>query len=64
VSVGDTVEWTNHDIVVHTATANDRSWEVVIPAGATMARAIDKAGSIGYFCRFHPNMHGEINAKQ
>jgi len=28
--VGDTIEWDNKDIVVHTATARDNSWDVVI----------------------------------
>jgi plastocyanin len=60
VRVGDTVEWTNGDIVAHTATAKDRSWDVnVLPrrAGRMMMKA---AGTVSYFCRYHPNMRGEI----
>jgi len=30
VRVGDTIEWMNGDIVAHTATAKDRSWDVNI----------------------------------
>jgi len=59
-NVGDTVEWTNHDIVAHTATARDKSWDVVIPVGATASHVMETAGSVAYFCRFHPNMKGVI----
>ena len=59
-SVGDTVEWTNHDIVAHTATAKDKSWDVMIPVGATASHVLETAGSVAYFCRFHPNMKGVI----
>src|SRR5436190_22969651 len=58
--VGDTVEWTNHDIVAHTATAKDKSWDVMIPVGATASHVMETVGSIAYFCRFHPNMKGVI----
>ena len=38
--VGDTVEWVNEDIVAHTATANDRSWEVnVLPVETLRSEA-------------------------
>jgi len=59
-SVGDIVEWTNHDIVAHSATAKDKSWDVVIPVGATASHVVETAGSVAYFCRFHPNMKGVI----
>jgi plastocyanin len=60
VDVGDTVEWTNKDIVAHTATAKDKSWEVDLPPGASGTYQIGQAGAIDYFCRFHPNMRGKI----
>src|SRR4051794_27842628 len=60
-TVGDTIEWTNHDAVAHTATAKDKSWDVVIAAGATASQVVETAGSISYFCRFHPNMKGTID---
>ncbi|HEY7383152.1 MAG TPA: cupredoxin domain-containing protein [Beijerinckiaceae bacterium] len=60
VRVGDTVEWTNSDIVAHTATAKDRSWDVNVPARRAGRMVMKTAGSVSYFCRYHPNMRGEI----
>ncbi len=60
VRVGDTVEWTNGDIVAHTATAKDRSWEVNLLPKRSGRMVMKAAGTVSYFCRFHPNMRGEI----
>jgi plastocyanin len=59
--VGDTVEWTNRDFVVHTATARDGSFDVNLPAGKSGRTVLKKPGKIGYYCRFHPNMKAEID---
>lgn len=56
--VGDSIEWINKDVVAHTATARDGSWEIVIPAGQTKRVPAEKAGNFAYYCRFHPNMTG------
>ncbi len=64
VAAGDTVIWTNRDIVPHTVTATaakiesgeiqqDKSWKFV-------AR---KKGEINYICRLHPTMHGTLVVK-
>ncbi|MBS0536801.1 MAG: cupredoxin family copper-binding protein [Proteobacteria bacterium] len=58
--VGDTIVWDNKDVVAHTATATDKSWDVTIAAGKTGRVAVEKAGSFDYFCRFHPNMKGRV----
>jgi plastocyanin len=60
VHVGDTVEWGNADFVDHTATAKDGAWDVAIAAGKTGRVELQHAGSIAYYCRFHPNMTGTI----
>ncbi len=60
VRVGDTVEWTNKDIVAHTATARDRSWDVNVLPGKTGRMVMKVPGTLAYFCRYHPNMTGEI----
>ena len=59
--VGDTVEWINKDFVVHSATARDKSWDVNIPANKSGRAVMKKAGKIVYYCRYHPNMTGEID---
>jgi plastocyanin len=60
VRVGDTVEWTNGDIVAHTATAQDRSWDVNVLPKRSGRMTMKTAGTVSYFCRYHLNMKGEI----
>ena len=54
--VGDTVEWINKDIFAHTATARNGDFEVTMPPKKTVTSVLKKAGTIEYYCRFHPNM--------
>ena len=54
--VGDTVEWINKDIVVHTATARNGDFDVTMPPKKTVTSVLKKAGIVEYYCRFHPNM--------
>ncbi len=58
--VDDIVEWTNSDILRHTATATDGSFDVDLPAGATGRTIMKRAGGVSYFCRFHPGMKGQL----
>ena len=58
--VGDTVEWTNKDIVAHTATARDKEWDLMLLPGKKRSVTLKHAGTIDYYCRFHPNMVGTI----
>ena len=58
--VGDTIEWTSSDFVVHTATAKNKDWDVTIPAKGMGRVTLAHPGDIDYFCRFHPNMTGQI----
>ncbi|CDX39840.1 conserved exported hypothetical protein [Mesorhizobium sp. SOD10] len=57
--VGDTIEWTNIDILAHTATVKG-GWDVMIPAKSKGKVTLTAAGAVDYFCRFHPNMKGHI----
>jgi plastocyanin len=57
--VGDTIEWVNKDVIAHTATVKG-GWDVMIPAKKSASIVLEKAGSVDYFCRFHPNMKGHI----
>jgi plastocyanin len=58
--VGDRVEWRNDDFLDHTATAEDGSWEVVLPAGESRGITLSRAGEVAYYCRYHPQMKGRI----
>lgn len=58
--VGDTIEWINKDILVHTATVKG-GWEVLVPARKTASLVVRDAGQVDYYCRFHPNMKGGIS---
>jgi plastocyanin len=62
VRAGDIIEWVNHDIFEHSATARDGSFDVDLKTGAT-ARTTAKAGSFAFFCKFHPGMTGTLVAK-
>ncbi len=54
--VGDTVEWINKDVFAHTATARNGDFDVAMPPKKTVTSVLTKAGTIEYYCRFHPNM--------
>jgi plastocyanin len=57
---GDTVEWINKDIFAHTATARNGDWDVTMPPKKTVSSVLKKAGTIEYYCRFHPNMKATL----
>jgi plastocyanin len=54
--VGDTVEWVNKDVFAHTATARNGDFDVNLPPKKTVTSVLTKAGTVEYYCRFHPNM--------
>jgi plastocyanin len=58
--VGDTVEWINKDIFAHTATARNGDWDVTMPPKKTVTLVLKKAGTIEYYCRYHPNMKATL----
>ena len=62
--VGDTIVWNNGDIVAHTATARDKSWDLMVMPKKSASLAVKKAGNIEYYCKFHPNMVGHIEVKE
>ncbi len=57
--VGDTIEWVNKDAFVHTATVKG-GFDIMLPVKQSGSVVVDKAGTLDYFCRFHPNMKGRI----
>jgi plastocyanin len=54
--VGDTIEWVNKDVFAHTATARDGDFDVTMLPKKTATFVLKKAGTVDYYCRFHPNM--------
>ena len=67
VAVGDTVVWTNRDIVPHTVTAAEhaaaRFDSASIAAGAQWQYTVTAPGELGYICTFHPTMFGTLSAR-
>jgi plastocyanin len=61
VAPGDTIEWQNQDLVPHTATATDRSWDSgdILP-DRRWRWVATRAGTFAYACRYHTNMHGVV----
>src|SRR6516164_1344978 len=58
--VGDTIEWVNADFIAHTATARDGAWDVMIAPSTTASVVLKADGTVDYYCKFHPNMIGQI----
>ena len=54
--VGDTIEWINKDVFAHTATARNGDFDVTMAPKKTVTSVLKKAGTVEYYCRFHPNM--------
>src|ERR1700748_1872802 len=58
--VGDTIEWNNKDIFAHTATARNGDFDGTRGPKKTATLVLNKAGTVDYFCRFHPNMKATL----
>jgi plastocyanin len=58
--VGDTIEWVNKDVFAHSATARNGDFDVNQPPKKTVTSVLKKAGTVEYYCRFHPNMKGVL----
>lgn len=65
VAPGDTVEWVNLDIVPHTITAKDDSWDSqTLQTNGAWELRITEEMTGDYFCRFHPTMVGQLQVKR
>ena len=58
--VGDTLELVNKDVFAHTATAKNGDFDVTMPPKKTVTTVLKKAGTVDYYCRFHPNMKATL----
>ena len=64
VAAGDTIVWTNKDIVPHTVTAADAKIESgELQTGKSFKLVARKKGEISYICRLHPVMKGVVVVK-
>jgi plastocyanin len=61
--VGDTIVWTNHDLVPHTATAAGGGWDTGALAQNATGQWIATAGIHPYVCAYHPTMRGVIQVE-
>jgi plastocyanin len=57
---GDTILWQNDDIFRHSATARDKSFDVDLPSKAAVKMVVGAAGTVEFFCKFHPGMKGTL----
>jgi len=61
VNAGDTIVWVNQDIVPHTATADDKSWDTgMIESQGQKELIVTKKQSPAYFCFYHPAMKATL----
>lgn len=61
VAAGDTVEWTNRDLVPHTVTARNGGWDSgVLAPDSSWRVVVTGKDSVPYDCRLHPTMHGVL----
>ncbi|MCX6599576.1 MAG: cupredoxin family copper-binding protein [Acidobacteria bacterium] len=60
VAVGDTVTWTNQDIVPHTATAKKVFDSKNLNQGGSWSFVAKQKGHFPYICTYHPTMTGEL----
>jgi len=61
-TVGDTVVWTNHDLVPHTVTDVDGAWDSgPIAPGASWSLVLGAGrDTLAYTCIYHPTMTGSV----
>lgn len=63
VKPGDTVIWTNKDIVAHTVTSKSGAFDSkVIAPGATFKYVARRKGAFAYICSLHP-MTAELKVR-
>ena len=64
VKAGDTVVWTNRDIVAHTVTSKNGAFDSkVIPPNGTFRFVARRKGDFAYVCTLHPPMAADFKVK-
>jgi plastocyanin len=61
---GERVAWVNTDLVPHTVTAGDGSFDSkTIAAGATWTWVPTRVGNVAYACAYHPAMTASVSIR-
>jgi plastocyanin len=62
---GDTILWTNKDVVAHTVTSQTGAFDSrLIPPGGTWKHVVKtKTGAFGYKCSYHPTMTATLTIR-
>jgi plastocyanin len=61
VEPGDRIVWVNQDIVPHTATALDKSWDTgAIASNESREVVVKQAQTLAYYCFYHPVMTAKL----
>lgn len=60
LKVGDTITWINRDTVPHTVTARDHSFDLRLQPGRSGKITLQQAGTILFYCLYHPLMRGTL----
>jgi plastocyanin len=61
IRVGESVTWTNHDSVAHTATGRNDAFDTgLLEEGESYSVTFVRAGTYRYICTPHPNMTGTV----
>ena len=60
IRAGDTIVWINRDVVAHTATARNGSFDVELPSGGSAEMVAASTGTIAFYYRYHPVMRGSL----
>lgn len=61
ITAGTTVVWTNNDPLVHTITADDKSWDSgAIEPGRTWSHTFTQPGEYAFHCTPHPFMKAVV----
>jgi plastocyanin len=63
VAVGDTVEWTNVDLVPHTVTSPGLFDSQSLSTRQQWRYTVTQAGELAYTCTFHPTMRAKLTAR-
>ncbi len=63
VKSGDTVVWTNEDLVPHTATGDALFDSGSIDADGSFSYTTRQTGELSYHCSFHPVMKATLTSR-